>query len=117
MNKQLLNSGVECIKLSGHLNSLNADELQQSLEEVLSSSQCSTLVADMADVESLDSTGLMVLVAVLNKAHEHGKAFALSNIPQPIQIILELTQFDQVVEVVDDIVAQPQEAPLAAVAA
>ncbi|MEB3210708.1 MAG: STAS domain-containing protein [Leptolyngbyaceae bacterium] len=116
MEKKLLNSGVEYVSLSGHLNGLNAEKHQQSLEQLLEGAHCSTLVADMAAVESMDSAGLMALVSVLNTAQECGKTFALTNVPQPIQIILELSKFDQVVDVVDGVI-QPKVKPEPAIAA
>ncbi|MEO1522564.1 MAG: STAS domain-containing protein [Cyanobacteria bacterium J06633_2] len=117
MNKKLLNSGVECARLSGHLNDLNAEELQQSLEQVLKNQHCSMLVADMTDVESLDSAGLVALISVLNVASENGKTFALANVPQSIQIILELSQVDQAVDVVDGIIQSQELALPTAIAA
>ncbi|MEM9450614.1 MAG: STAS domain-containing protein [Cyanobacteria bacterium P01_E01_bin.6] len=116
MKKVLQKPSVDYVKLSGHINDLNAEELQQDLMQRLVNSRCSVVVADMSGVESLDSGGLMALVSVLHSAHESGKSFALANVPQSIQIILELSQLDQAFDFVDDVLLSQQTefAPVAA---
>lgn len=103
MQQVLINSDVDCIKLSGDLSASNAENLQNELRRVLLQRRCPFLVADMTDVESLDSAGLMALVATLNLAQEHGKSFVLAGISPSIQIIFELTKLDQAFEVRDDL--------------
>lgn len=95
MQQNLNNSQSEIFQLSGHINASNVEECQQTLIDALSSSACSTFVVDMQHVESLDSAGLMALVAALNFAQEQGKAFTVVNVSDALRIIFELTQLDQ----------------------
>ncbi len=100
-------SQIEVFQLSGHINASNVEDCQKSLTDALSSSTCTTFLADMQHVESLDSAGLMALVAALNYAQEQDKTFTLINVSDELRIIFELTQLDQVFTL-DQVVTAPQ---------
>ncbi|MGB3495636.1 MAG: STAS domain-containing protein [Elainellaceae cyanobacterium] len=95
MQQKLNSLQTETCQLSGHINASSVDECQKTLIDALSSSSCSTFVVDMQNVESLDSAGLMALVAALNFAQDQGKAFTVTNVSDALRIIFELTQLDQ----------------------
>lgn len=116
MQQALTDASVDYIKLSGVLDAENSSNLQRKMDVALSQSQGSLLVADMGDVESIDSDGLMVLVAILNQAQEQGKSFALKDVPAPVQIVLEVTKLDQVFDIVDSVIAPEPESPVAVAA-
>lgn len=83
----------------GHLNAANADLLKQQLSAIVASEDCSRLLVDMHQVESLDSAGLMALVAALTLAQQRDKRFSLCCVPPAIRIIFELTQLDRAFEI------------------
>lgn len=116
MKQALTNASNDCIQLSGVLDAQNASSLQQELETALSQGRGSVLVADMSNVESIDSDGLMVLLSVLNRAQEQGKSFALTGVTPPVQIVLEVTKLAQVVDIVDDAMVPQPEQPIAVAA-
>lgn len=86
----------EVFQISGHLNAANATELQNQLKHKVASSPAQHVVVDMAQVESLDSSGLMVLVGALSFAQRLGRQLVLCSISPSVQIIFELTQLDRV---------------------
>jgi len=99
MQNVLISLQTETIEPKGHLNAANAAILQHQLTAIVSSETCSQLLVDMSQVESLDSAGLMALVAALTLAQQLDKRFSLCCVPPSIRIIFELTQLDRVFEI------------------
>lgn len=89
------------IQPQGHISAENATALKHQLAETVSSHECSSLLVDMSQVESLDSTGLMVFVSMLTLAQRLDKQFGLVGISPPVRIVLELTQLDRVFQILD----------------
>lgn len=102
MQSSLVQTRMTVIQPSGHINAENATTLKHQLAEVVSSQECSSLLVDMSQVESLDSTGLMVFVSTLTLTQQLDKQFGLVNISPSVRIIFELTQLDQVFKVFDN---------------
>ena len=95
-------SQFEVFQVSGHLNAANASDLQSQLKHRVAFSPVKHVVVDMAQVESLDSSGLMVLVGVLSFAQRLGRQLSLCSISPSVQIIFELTQLDRVFPIFED---------------
>lgn len=101
MQSTLVQARMTVIQPSGHISAENATTLKHQLAEVVSSQECSSLLVDMSQVESLDSAGLMVFVSTLTLTQQLNKQFRLVNISPSVRIVFELTQLDQVFEVID----------------
>jgi anti-sigma B factor antagonist len=56
-------------------------------------------VIDLADVDFMDSSGLVPLVQGLKAARQSGCRLVLCNVQAPVRLILELTQLDSVFEI------------------
>jgi anti-anti-sigma factor len=72
-------------------------------------------VIDLADVDFMDSSGLVPLVQALKTVHETGCRLVLCNVQAPVRLILELTHLDSVFEIVEnyeDISSDSQEKSL-----
>ncbi|MDX2213630.1 MAG: STAS domain-containing protein [Oculatellaceae cyanobacterium bins.114] len=102
MQNVLSHSQMAVIQPCGHLNAANAADFQQELTTSVSSSQCSALLVDMSEVESLDSAGLVALVTALSLAQRLDKRLGLCGVSPSSRIIFELTQLDRVFEIFDD---------------
>ncbi|PSB16598.1 anti-anti-sigma factor [filamentous cyanobacterium CCP1] len=85
------------------INAENAAMLKQQLAETVSSTEYSSLLVDMRQVESLDSEGLMVLISTLTLAQRLNKQFGLFGISPSVRIVLELTQLDRVFEIFENL--------------
>lgn len=61
-------------------------------------------VADLRELEFMDSTGVRVLVAAHLAAQEHGGRFSLVRTApgSPVRRVLEISGLDTVLEIVDD---------------
>ncbi|MBD2202959.1 STAS domain-containing protein [Calothrix sp. FACHB-1219] len=90
---------ITVIRPQGCLNATNALEFERELTTALAKDDTSTLVVDLAKVESLDSAGLMALVSALRLAGTLGRSLRLTSVSASIRIIFELTQLDQVFEI------------------
>ncbi|BAZ01756.1 anti-sigma-factor antagonist [Tolypothrix tenuis PCC 7101] len=91
---------VTLIRPQGCLNAANALEFKRDLTTALTQDDTSILLVDLAAVESLDSAGLMALVSALKLAGSLGRSLQLGSVSPSIRIIFELTQLDQVFEIV-----------------
>ncbi|MDZ8187471.1 MAG: STAS domain-containing protein [Nostoc sp. ChiSLP02] len=58
-------------------------------------------IIDLAEVNFMDSSGLVPLVKGLKAARESGCRLVLCNVQTPVRLILELTQLDSVFEIFD----------------
>ncbi|MFN6486562.1 MULTISPECIES: STAS domain-containing protein [unclassified Nostoc] len=56
-------------------------------------------VIDLAEVNFMDSSGLVPLVKGLKAARQSGCRLVLCNVQAPVRLILELTQLDTVFEI------------------
>jgi anti-sigma B factor antagonist len=92
-------AAVSVLRPQGHVNAASATELQRQLNQVLLSAETIGVQVDMSQVESLDSAGLMVLVAGLSVAQRLDKPFSLCAVSASIRIIFELTQLDRVFDI------------------
>ncbi|MEJ1930475.1 STAS domain-containing protein, partial [Nostoc sp. NIES-2111] len=90
---------IQVIRPYGCLNATNALEFERDLTTTLAQEDISSLFVDLADVESLDSSGLMALVSALKLAQNLSKGFQLYSVSPAIRIIFELTQLDGVFEI------------------
>ncbi len=58
-------------------------------------------VIDLAEVNFMDSSGLVPLVNGLKTARQNGCRLVLCNVKTPVRLVLELTQLDSVFEIFD----------------
>lgn len=99
MQAVLKSPNIQVIRPYGCLNATNALEFERDLTTTLAQEDVGGLYVDLANVESLDSCGLMALVSALKLAQNLGKGFQLYSVSPAIRIIFELTQLDGVFEI------------------
>ncbi len=92
---------IAVIRPQSCLNAANALEFERDLTTALTQNDISILVVDFAAVESLDSAGLMALVSALKLAQSLGRGFSLCDVSPAIKIIFELTQLNEVFEIIE----------------
>jgi anti-anti-sigma factor len=101
MQSALVQTRMAVVRPSGNIDAKNATVLKHELAEVISSQECSSLLVDMSQVESLDSAGLMIFVSMLTLAQQLDKQFGLVGISPSVRIVFELTQLDRVFEILE----------------
>ncbi|MBU6228187.1 MAG: STAS domain-containing protein [Cyanobacteria bacterium REEB459] len=90
------------VQPQGSLNASNAQDFQAALLERIQGEAALGLLVDMSHLESLDSSGLISLIAAFKQARLLGKQFYLCSVPPAIRIVFELTQLDQAFEILDE---------------
>ncbi len=98
----MINS-LAVVQATGSLNASNAKAFQVHLLEQIQQDAATGLIVDMSQVESLDSAGLISLVAVLKHARQLSKRFCLCAVPPAIRILFELTQLDRAFEMLEEV--------------
>ena len=101
MQNVLARPQTAVIRPLGSLHSGNTVTFQHQLDTAILSDQHSSLLIDMEKVESIDSDGLMALVAALSMAQRLNKRFSLCSVSRSVRIIFELTQLDCAFEILD----------------
>lgn len=99
---QTVTESMAVVQPQGSLNASNAQDFQSVLLERIQGETASGLLVDMSHVESLDSSGLISLIAAFKQARLLGKDFYLYSVPPGIRIVFELTQLDQAFEILDE---------------
>jgi len=85
----------------GSLCAANASKFQEQLNAAVLSDEHACLLIDLAMVDFIDSAGLMVLISAHKVATDLNKRFSLCSLSKSTRMVLELTQLDQVFEILD----------------
>jgi anti-anti-sigma factor len=102
MQSVLVRPQAAVIQPLGSLNAATVVKFQHQLNAAVLSEQNAGLLVDMGQVESMDSAGLMALVAAKNMAQRLNKRIGLCSVPHQVRMILELTQLDRVFEIFEE---------------
>jgi anti-anti-sigma factor len=94
-------SSVRTIQPTGALTAAKAEQFTQELLDAITTDRVTELKIDMSQVEALDSAGLVSLMTALKTAQSRRKQLSLYAVPPSILIVFELTQLDQVFNLVD----------------
>ncbi|HEY9749949.1 MAG TPA: STAS domain-containing protein [Allocoleopsis sp.] len=84
----------------GQLDLEGGVELQHQIAAI-ASERYSCWVLDLAKIEFINSSGLVALISGLNIANECKCRLVLCNLPAHVKLIFEITQLDQVFEIVE----------------
>lgn len=104
---QKLESDIMLLTFVGRIDIASRDEVKTILQDVLDEAS-SAVIADLAQVGLIDSSGLSALVSGLRDARQSNKRLVLSGLNKHAQMIFSLTMMDRVFAVyktVDDAVA------------
>lgn len=75
--------GTHCVvSVSGRITIDSSPALRAELLRVLESQSCQSLTVDLQEVLYVDTSGLAILMEVLQSARAAGKAFQLTNLQQ-----------------------------------
>lgn len=87
------------IRLEGRIDAYQAPTVKSSLKELVAKAKNQErpawIVADLSQVNFIDSAGLSALVVGLKNARETGGSLHLFGIQHAVQIILELSWLDK----------------------
>jgi len=90
------------LQLEGEIDLHNSPEVAESLRTMIEKKP-QVAVVDLAKVTYFDSSGLAVLIEGMQKVQEYGGKFALANVQESVQHILEIARLDQVFQIFPDV--------------
>ena len=99
MQAILSNPKITIIRPQGPLNAVNAVKLEKELTEALNQDTNTIVLIDLAQVDLIDSNGLMVLVFGVKEAKQLEQRLCFCSVSPSHRIIFELAQLDRVFEI------------------
>ena len=90
--------GVTIVSPAGDLDSTNAHELQQRLDQLLAA-DVHNFVLDLGRVGFVDSAGLAVMVRLYKRVRIGEGDVRLAAVPPQVQEVLDLTRLNRVFEI------------------
>ena len=88
------------VAVTGELDLVSSPALEAELERA-TGCDCDVIVVDLRTLGFMDSTGLHVLVKGHQRAHESGRAFAVTRGSEQVHRLLTLTGVAEVMRIVD----------------
>ena len=92
------NGDVAILDLAGRFDAYEVPQVQECLEEVVSTSSA-RIVVNMTDVNFVDSSGLAALVQGMKRCRQQEGDLYVCTLQQPVQVIFELTRLDKAFEI------------------
>jgi anti-anti-sigma factor len=87
------------LRLSGDVDALTQAEYRRMAEELLDQAGGRALVVDMAEVATIDSSGLGLLVHLQTKTRENEIPMVLKHVPPRAGALLKRTGLDRVFDI------------------
>jgi anti-sigma B factor antagonist len=87
-------AGFRILRLVGRLNMVTAPLLRSSVAEAVADGR-SRLVVDLAQTESMDSSGLGVLINSLKVARQAGGDLRIAAPNEQVKLVLQLTNMER----------------------
>lgn len=94
-------TSVKVVRPVGALTAETADAFKEEVLTAITSDSASEVAIDMADVHSVDNSGLAAILAGCNTAKRHSKRLSVCDVAPPVRIVFELSQLDRAVSMVD----------------
>lgn len=98
--ERLDQQNVQTYRFEGRLDAHQIPKLKSELEPVTQS-----LHLDLAKVNFIDSTGLAFLVGLCKKTREQNLQMKISNLQDPVRLILEITGLYSILPIENNVVA------------
>ena len=92
------------LKLNGKLERASTGALKNKVSELLKGDH-TRLILDMAEVRSVDSSGLGSLVAILRTVTRHGGDIKIVNLQESVRAVFRLVRLENVFEIFNSIEA------------
>lgn len=92
---------VEIVFLNGRLDAYNSNLVENKLNDIIDSGKLK-IIADLAGVEYISSSGLRVMLSSLKKLNKMGGTLKLSSLQPYVLEVFEIAGFDQLFQIYDD---------------
>src|SRR4051812_18140957 len=99
------------VSLSGELDTASVGPALEVIKGAIAASTRQILTINLADVTFADSSALGMLLDVKRRAEAAGHELLLTNVPQQLVRVLEITKLDDVFDIEQTLDEQISEAP------
>ena len=99
--KQSQKGGLTIFALSGKLDALNADEVEETIGKAIDQGATKVLV-NLAGVDYISSAGLRIVLRLENKLKKQQGQFILSNLQTFVRDIFKVVGFNALFTILDD---------------
>ncbi|MGD1854211.1 MAG: STAS domain-containing protein [Leptolyngbyaceae cyanobacterium] len=90
-----IGTSVKVVRPVGALTAATAETFKAETFTAITSGSSTEIVIDMAAVDSVDSSGLVAVIASCNAAKRHRKRLSLCHVAPAVRIVFELAQLDR----------------------
>lgn len=87
------------LRLSGDVDALTQAEFRRLADEIVATATTGRLVVDMAEVQTIDSSGLGLLVHLQTVTRENDMTMVLAHVPPRADALLKRTGLDRVFQI------------------
>ncbi|MFQ5823213.1 MAG: STAS domain-containing protein [bacterium] len=94
---------VVVLSLEGKLSGLENRGKIQDKVRALTSKKKNNIIINLSHIKWIDSTGLGELIASLSTTKKNGGNLLLTNIPNPVQGLLKMTNLEQIFDTYDSV--------------
>ena len=99
MQMHVVGSNGIVLSPKGLLDASYGLKLESRLLSIINSHQTPPMFINFEQVDSVDSSGLMTLVSAIQLSQRYGFDLTLCCVPPALQMVLEMSQLDQVVNI------------------
>ncbi|WP_022882173.1 STAS domain-containing protein [Gryllotalpicola ginsengisoli] len=92
---------VAIVRGTGRLNMVTGPELRDVVSRVVASGR-NRVVADLSQIELMDSSGLGALIGCLKTARENGGDLRIAGVRDELLMVLRLSTVDRILKPYDD---------------
>jgi len=92
--------GVTVVEMANRFDATNAPEVKEQLRDLVAEGQA-RIVINLSGLEFIDSSGLGVLVGTLRRCVAVGGELCLTEVPEFVQSVLELTRLTRVFSIAE----------------
>lgn len=100
--KQEQKGDVLILRLTGRLDAVTSPLIEQQVGDLISEKDTFYLLMDFSGVSYLSSAGMRMLLATTKKIKAVGGKFILCNVADSVLHVLEMSEFDTVIELASD---------------
>jgi anti-anti-sigma factor len=90
---------IVTVYLQGRVDVYMAQEIEKEINRLLSAELSSHLIFNLNDVEYMSSSGIALLVTIMNRQRQKGKKFVICNLSGPVKKILEVVEMTLLFEI------------------
>ena len=91
--------GAFMISVTGHIDSLNAEEFQARLKQNVKDYGGNVVILDLATLTYISSAGLRAILFTAKMLHASGRKFSICSLSEAVNSMVRIAGFDKIIDV------------------